>query len=161
LFLKQAYWLPVDAQTDSRVNWISASTITEEIRAYSSAHVLVIADSCYSGALTRSGSISINPREREAYLRKLLESPSRTLMASGRDEPVADDGKDGHSIFAYALIESLIQIEEQEFTALELFERYVQPVVAGGSEQVPQYNVIQNSGHEHGEFVFSRSLMSK
>lgn len=153
---QRAYWLPVDAQADNDVEWIGASTITDEVSGLHSPHILVISDSCYSGGLTRDPGIAINPTERDIYLRRMLESPSRTLMASGRDEPVADGGKDGHSIFAYALIESLRAIQEDGFTAGDLFHRFIQQEVAGGSEQVPQYSIIQNSGHEFGDFVFSR-----
>jgi uncharacterized caspase-like protein len=153
---KKAYWLPVDARADSDVNWISASTITEEISAIRAPHILVISDSCYSGELVRSAPIAINPSDRNIYLKRMLESPSRTLMASGRDEPVADSGAAGHSKFAYVLIESLRRMDEDRFTAGDLFQRFIQPWVSGGSDQVPQYSVIQNSGHAYGDFVFSR-----
>ncbi len=153
---QKAYWLPVNARTDSDVEWISASTITEEISALHSPHILVISDSCYSGELVRSAPVAINPSERTAYLKRMLESPSRTLMASGRDEPVADSGAAGHSKFAYVLLESLRRMDEDKFTAGDLFQRFIQPWVAGGSNQVPQYSVIQNSGHAYGDFVFSR-----
>ena len=155
----KAYWLPVDAELDNDVNWISASTITEEIGAIPSQHVLIISDSCYSGELTRGlPPIQINAVERQAYFRRMLESPSRTLMSSGRDEPVADDGSAGHSRFAYVLLASLQQIQEDTFTAGYLFQTYVQQAVGGelGSEQVPQYSPIMNSGHQWGDFVFSR-----
>jgi ketosteroid isomerase-like protein len=158
---QRAYWLPVDAQRDSDVNWIGASTITDEISGLQSQHVLVIADSCYSGGLTRdSGSgLTVSLFDRKIYLRRMQESPSRTLMASGRDEPVADRGKDDHSVFAYSLLESLRIIPEDQFTAGDLFHKYIQQAVAGGigSNQVPQYGIIQNSGHEFGDFVFARS----
>lgn len=153
---KKAYWLPVDAQTDSDVNWISASTITEEISALHSPHILVISDSCYSGELTRSAPVAIDPTDRGTYLRRMLESPSRTLLSSGRDEPVADGGAAGHSKFAYVLLESLRRIDQDTFTAGDLFQNFIQPWVSGASDQVPQYSVIQNSGHAYGDFVFSR-----
>jgi hypothetical protein len=153
---KKAYWLPVDAQTDNDVNWISASTITEEISALRAPHILVISDSCYSGELVRSAPIAVNPTDRNTYLSRMLESPSRTLMASGRDEPVADSGAAGHSKFAYVLLESLRRMDQDRFTAGDLFQRFIQPWVSGGSDQVPQYSVIQNSGHAYGDFVFSR-----
>jgi len=158
-YTKKAYWIPVDAQADNNVNWISASTITEEISALHSPHVLVISDSCYSGDLVRSKTIMPMPSAPDVYLRRMMDSPSRTLMASGRDEPVADSGAGGHSKFAYLLLESLRRIEEERFTAADLFQRFVQPGVGGalgGPEQVPQYGIILNSGHEFGDFVFSR-----
>ena len=161
---KQAYWLPADADLESDVNWISASTITQEISGIPAQHILVVSDSCYSGGLARSiPPLSIKPGEREAYFRKMLESPSRTLMASGRDEPVADDGTAGHSKFAYVLLASLLQIEDDRFTAAYLFQTYIQQGVAGevGSQQVPQYSPIQSSGHEWGDFVFNRKAGDK
>ena len=151
---KIAYWLPVDAQADNDLNWIGASAITDEIKGLHSAHVLVISDSCYSGDLVRA-PLKIGPAERYIYLRRMLESPSRTLMSSGSSEPVSDGGKEGHSIFAYALLQSLSSITDDGFTAADLFHTYIQQAVGGGSEQLPQYGVILNSGHEFGDFVFS------
>jgi TonB family protein len=156
---KKVYWLPVDAQDNNDLNWISASTIIEEISALRSAHVLVISDSCFSGDLTRDVGVprEINePSQHSAYLRRMMGSPSRTLMSSGRDEPVADNGSGGHSKFAYALLKSLQLIDQDEFTAGYLFQNYIQTWVAGSSEQVPQYTIIPNSGHAFGDFVFSR-----
>lgn len=153
---KIAYWLPVDAQSDNDVNWIGASAITDEIKGLHSSHVLVISDSCYSGDLAGDRGVEIRPGERDIYLRRMLESPSRTLMASGSDEPVADRGREGHSVFAYALLQSLRTSIEDGFTAADLFHKYIQQEVAGTSDQVPQYSVIKNSGHEFGDFVFSR-----
>jgi hypothetical protein len=156
----RVYWVPVDGQQNNELTWISASTIIEEIGALRSAHVLVISDSCFSGDLTRDLPV---PQEipaasqHSAYLRKMLESMSRTLMASGRDEPVADSGSGGHSKFAYVLLESLQRIDQKEFTAGYLFQNYVQTWVGGSSNQVPQYSVIPDSGHAYGDFVFSRS----
>ena len=42
-------------------------------------------------------------------------------MSSGGDEPVADNGAPGHSIFAWAILKSLRQIEEDTFTGEDLF----------------------------------------
>lgn len=154
----EAYWLPVDAQSDNNQNWISADDITASVRAIASRSVIVISDSCYSGVLTRprSAYVSITPRERSLYLSQMVQSKSRHVMASGRDEPVADTGAAGHSIFANAILDSLHKMDEERFTAQELFLRFIQPAVAGRSQQVPQYDPIINSGHEFGDFVFSR-----
>jgi photosystem II stability/assembly factor-like uncharacterized protein len=154
----EAYWLPVDAQKDSNTNWISADDITRDVKAIPSKHVLIISDSCYSGYLVndRSPNAGINPEQRHLLIAKMLRSKSRNLMSSGGDEPVADTGAPGHSVFAAAILESLLQIEDDDFTALDLFNRFIQPQVGGRSDQLPQYSWIRNSGHEHGDFVFSR-----
>ncbi len=51
---EEGYWLPVDATEESEVNWISNSLITRNIKAINAKHILVVADSCYSGKLLRS-----------------------------------------------------------------------------------------------------------
>ncbi len=151
-----AYWLPVDAQLENRDRWISASDITTNIRAMHSKHVLIISDSCYSGALTREANVAIDPRKRDAYLAKMLRPKSRNLMSSGGDEPVADSGAAGHSVFANAVLKSLTEMQEEQFAAGDLFYTFIKRAVAGSSDQVPQYNSIRNSGDESGDFVFSR-----
>jgi len=151
-----AYWLPVDAQLDNRDRWISASDITSNIRAMPSRHVLVISDSCYSGALARDANVPGDPRMRGAFLAKRLRPKSRSLLASGGDEPVSDDGAAGHSVFANAVLKGLTEMEAEQFTAEDLFHDYVQRAVAGNSNQMPQYNLIRDSGDERGDFVFSR-----
>ena len=158
-----AYWLPVDAQSNNPANWISASDVTENIKAIPSAHVLVISDSCYSGYLTRGDEeVGIQPGERSKYLAKLVSLPSRTLMSSGGDEPVADNGAPGHSIFAWAVLQSLTNMSEDEFTASELFQNGVQQRVAARSNQLPQYSLIRNSirdsDRDIGDFVFHRAV---
>ena len=142
----KAYWLPVDAQSDNNDNWISADDITSDVKAIPSQHVLIISDSCYSGVLTRSIEI-IQPHERNTFLTKMARSKSRNLMSSGGDEPVLDGGGGGHSIFADTILKSLRQIEDERFTAGELFQRFIQIGVAGRTEQLPQYSPIRNSGH--------------
>ncbi len=86
----------------------------------------------------------------------MLEGRSRTLIASGGDEPVADGGEGGHSVFAGALLRGLAQTEREVFTAEELFYGYIREPVAGRSDQTPEYNPLRNSGHESGDFVFFR-----
>src|SRR5712691_458109 len=95
----KAYWLPVDADRNDNTNRIIADDITSDIRAIPAWHVLVVSDSCYSGALAgRTGGVHFTSEQHSIYVRKMLVGKSRTLMASGSDEPVTD-GRAGHSIF--------------------------------------------------------------
>ena len=154
----KAYWLPVDATLEDVSNWIIADEITTGIRVIPARHVLVVSDSCYSGTLTRGLGVSpTRPSEREQFLQKMAAGRSRTLMASGGDEPVADGGGSGHSVFAAALLRGLREMGGARFTASELFAAYVVEPVAGRADQTPIYNPLRNSGHESGDFVFTRS----
>ena len=154
---ESSYWLPVDASRDDNSNWISADDITKNIRAVRARHVLVVADSCYSGTLTRGLGESLpRPSEREQFLARISAKPSRMLMASGGDEPVEDGGGSGHSVFANALLRGLREMDKERFTATELFYFHVREPVAGRARQTPEYNPIRYSGHEGGDFVFVR-----
>jgi hypothetical protein len=125
-------------------------------------HILIISDSCYSGALMRDVEPTIRPEENSAYIAKMMASKSRNLMSSGGVEPVADGGGGaGHSIFANALLESLGMMEEKQFTAADLFQKFIKRGVAGRSKQVPQYSFIRDSGDEFGDFIFYRPKDSK
>jgi uncharacterized caspase-like protein len=153
----EAYWLPIDAQPSNNANWVSADDVTRDVRAMSSVlHILIISDSCYSGYLTRDAGVTLNPSDRTSYVAKMLKSKSRNLMSSGGDEPVADSGAPGHSVFASAILKSLRQMDGEQFTAAEIFYNLIQPRVGGKSDQTPQYSWIRNSGHDAGDFVFVR-----
>ncbi|HEX3878382.1 MAG TPA: caspase family protein [Bryobacteraceae bacterium] len=153
---EKAYWQPFDADRDMSSNWISADDLTTKIRVLPARHVLVISDSCYSGALTRDAGGEVRPADPNVFLRKMLAGRSRTLMASGGNEPVADGGAAGHSVFANAVLRALDRMDAPAFTAGDLFYTAVQQQVAGKSEQVPHYSPVRNSGHDEGDFVFIR-----
>src|SRR5690606_13588306 len=51
---KQGYWIPVDGQPGVATTWISNGAISEILDTMQAKKVLVVADSCYSGAMTRS-----------------------------------------------------------------------------------------------------------
>jgi hypothetical protein len=154
----RAYWLPVDAERDNPANWISADDITAGTRSIPAKQVLVISDSCYSGALMRGLAEALpRPSEREQYVKRMAQGKSRTLMASGGNEPVVDGGGGKHSVFAAALLKGLREMDKRQFTAGELFRGYVEERVVGQARQTPVYVFLQNSGHETGDFVFTGS----
>ena len=55
-------------------------------------HVMVVADSCYSGTLTRG--IKIKSRDRDAErMADLAKKRARVVLTSGGLEPVSDSGR--------------------------------------------------------------------
>ena len=157
-----AYWAPVDAEENSHDDWIISNEITGVARAIAARHVLIVSDSCYSGMLARDARPDFGaPSEHSAYLTRMLQGKSRRIMSSGGNEPVADGDASGsrsnHSVFANALLDGLSQMNMEAFSAEELFSQYVKERVAGRSKQMPEYNLIRDSGHEAGDFVFFRS----
>jgi len=152
-----SYWLPVDADDKENTNWIEAKTITDQLKRSQARQVLVVADSCYAGSISRSFDPSLKGSgTRESYLKKMMEKPARILIASGGNEPVSDSGGSGHSIFADVFIKALKNPFESRFTAEEIMTRQIKESVAGRSDQTPEYKIIRNSGHDGGDFVFVR-----
>jgi uncharacterized caspase-like protein len=146
----EGYWLPVDAQRQDPSNWISNSSITSSLRAMKAKHVLVVADSCYSGKLARGISISLRSGD---YYQRIAMKKARTVMASGGLEPVADDGgKGNHSVFASALIEALNE-NQGILDATLLFSKIRRPVMVN-ADQTPEYSDIRKAGHDGGDFLF-------
>jgi len=153
------YWLPVDAQPNDNTNWIIADDVTSDIKGIPSSHVLVVSDSCYSGAM-RSADVSFAFGDRQHLLEKLISGHSRDLLASGGDEPVSDSGGSGHSVFAAAMISGLTSEPDKIFSGDDLFENYIRLQVGGNAEQTPGYGPLHNSGHVSGDFVFVRDTSS-
>lgn len=155
---QKAYWLPVDAARDDPSNWIMADEVTTRIKVMPSRHVIVVSDSCYSGTLMRGiGEAPPRAGERAQFLQRMMAGRSRTLMASGGDEPVADGGGGKHSVFANALLRGLREMNKDGFTAAELFRSHVEESVGGRAQQMPEYQALRGSGHESGDFVFVRA----
>lgn len=147
----EAYWLPVDAERHQPTNWISNSTVTQQVRAMRARHVLVVADSCFSGTLTRG--IAMPPRSTR-WLAKLAARRSRTALTSGANEPVVDGGGGGHSVFARALLDALAT-NEGILDATSLYANIRRQVMLD-AWQSPQYGDIRLAGHEQGDFLFAR-----
>jgi len=148
----EGYWLPIDAVRDNEVNWISNASVTTLLKAMSAKHVLIVADSCYSGKLARGLRIK---RRSDNYFSRMASKRVRSVMSSGGLEPVADSGgKGGHSVFASAFMEAL-RANDGIIDGTELFTQIRRPVILN-SDQTPEYADIRKAGHDGGDFLFVR-----
>jgi len=159
--IQRGYWVPVDGDADSDVNWIPTFAITDLLGAMSARHVLVVADSCYSGALTRSSlarlEAGMSNEAREHWLQSVAEKRSRTVLASGGLQPVLDAGGGNHSVFAKAFLDVLASntdILDGQHLGLEVAARVSYAASSALVEQDPQYAPIRYAGHEAGDFLF-------
>lgn len=154
-----AFWVPSDAEAGVPISYLSASTISEAVQRMQANKVIIVSDSCFSGALLRGGGDkppSIDAADRERALLTLSQRRSRILISSGSNEPVLDRGGKGHSIFAQALITGLEDMPHSSFSARELFDGYLLPLVVANADQEPQYRPIERSGHDGGDVIFVR-----
>ena len=151
---ERGYWLPVEAEQSNPANWVSNDDITDMLKAIPARHILVIADSCYSGTLVRAAPIKLETWEdRRNWLKRIFEKRSCTALASGGLEPVAGAGSGGHSVFAAALL-AVLRENSEIIEAQELFAPVRKSVVLNAN-QTPVYSDIRLAGHDGGEFIFS------
>lgn len=157
-----AYWLPTDAELNNSANWLSSHSLTEFLNIIAAKHILVIADSCYSGAMTETSiarlPAQISDEKRKKWLEFMVKRKARTVMTSGGVQPVLDSGGGGeHSVFANAFIKTLKQ-NEGLMEDYELFREISGNVTLKASlmgfQQEPQYSSISHAGHEGSPFFF-------
>jgi len=158
---RRGYWLPIDAEVNSPANWVSNIMITDMLNIMPAKQLLVIADSCYSGMMSRSAIGIIGHENSHDHKLKLLTSlsgaKSRIAFTSGGVAPVLDSINGQNSVFATELIQALNK-NKGALTGYELFKA-VSPHIQSnvnkvGFEQVPEYAPLKFAGHEAGDFVF-------
>jgi hypothetical protein len=154
-----AWWVPVEANLDEPGTWILDAAIRNYVAAMRARHVYLIADSCFSGNLF-SQTRSVIPPVTDRYYAKLYAKRSRWGLTSGSTEPVADQGRDGHSVFAYHLIKFLRENEEPYLVPSRIAD-YVIPLVARNAEQMPRSQPLQGANDEGGQFVLQLAWVAR
>ncbi len=144
----RGYWLPADAQSNRRGRWVSNATITDTLKTLLAKHVMVVADSCYSGTLTRSANIGLRSGDQYKWMAKKW---ARVAMVSGGLEPVSDKGG-GHSPFAKAFLD-VLRGNDSILDGTEVFTKMRRPVMISAN-QTPEYSDVRNAGHDGGDFLF-------
>ncbi|MGH0033434.1 MAG: caspase family protein [Myxococcota bacterium] len=152
----EGYWQPSDAIAGDRGSWIANRQIAELLEAMAARHVMVVADSCYSGSLP-DASLAISPVQAGARARwedEMRVRRSRTALTSGGLAPVLDNQGGPNSQFAAALIDVLFEnhgiLEGRSFYE-EVSARVMARNDAVGGE-TPRYAPIKFAGHESGDF---------
>ena len=116
------WWIPYSATLDDPSTYINNSTIQEYVKAIPARHVLVVADSCFSGTLLGE-SRDLPATISNKFYASLFKERSRWGMTSGNLTPVEDSGFKGHSVFAYQLIKALKENEKPYLTPREIYQK--------------------------------------
>ena len=143
------FWLPIDSSMDSEVNWIPNTDVIRSIKRMKAKHVMVVADSCFSGTFTRGVSVV---KKDSNFIEKIVNKKARKVLTSGGLEPVTDVGSPGHSIFASAFL-SILRENQGVLDGSILFSILREKVVIN-SDQTPEYGNIRKAGHDGGDFLF-------
>jgi uncharacterized caspase-like protein len=148
--IKMGYWIPVDASVKTAQGWISNSDISKLLAAIRARQLILISDSCYSGSLTKEQKVV---QSKELKADEILKQRSVLVFSSGADEPVSDEGKEGHSIFAWNLIKTL-QASGSLTSGAQIWN-VVSKDVSKEYPQQPQYGAVVSAGHvDGGDFLF-------
>lgn len=124
---QRSWWQPVDAEADSRANWLSTRVMNDHLDLIPAKHILVVADAAYSGFLTRSSvprlPQGMTQEKRVDYIQQILEKRSRLVMASGA----------GPSPFSDAILE-VLEVNDEVVEASTVYRRVVDELrsVEGG-----------------------------
>jgi tRNA A-37 threonylcarbamoyl transferase component Bud32/uncharacterized caspase-like protein len=143
----KGYWHPIDDDLEG-LRAISPALMKDVLIDQPSRRTLIIADSCYSGALASAAPTTSRDKR------------SRIVISSGGLDPVFDTADGTHSIFTRALLEVLNDPQQKVADVQSVFARVREKVVdaahRAGTEQKPQLAVLAEVGDEGGTFVFVR-----
>ena len=175
----EGYLIPADGQGKDQSppreqSWIRHSVLNAMLNASAARHVLVVADTCHSGAFFLGGAPTTpadlqvaaaqgeTPRgtggavkRRDNWYARTFLKPSRVLLSSGGLDPVPDNGPE-HSVFARQLLNHLGQPGKAVFAASDLAAAVRGPLAAI-TGQACEYGRLPIPAHRGGEFVFYRS----
>lgn len=153
----RGYWLPIDARRDdpAREGWVSSDDVLAKLRKVAAAHVLIVADSCFSGKFfDNRDSRSRSGPQTAAAARELAAKGSRWWISAGGNEPVPDSGGcDGMSVFSCAFAELLRASTEYYVVPDALFVNLRQRVETNShGAQTPAQGPLP--GNPFGQMVF-------
>jgi hypothetical protein len=144
------WWVPVEAQPKQPGTFITNASIRDYIEGMKAKHVYLVADSCFSGTLF--GKSRAMPPLDDQFFSRLYAKKSRWGLTSGGTEPVADQGKGGHSIFAYHFINLLKENRDPYLVPSHIFDQLA-PIIANNADQMPRSEPMKGTGDEGGQFV--------
>ena len=151
------YWLPSDSRIDKPETWISNTDIARLISLIGAKQMMLISDSCYSGTLAGNEKVEL-PGQRTTE--DLLSRKAVVILSSGGNEPVADEGKNGHSVFAYHLMNALRELGDWK-AGSDVFER-LRDAVRRDFPQTPQYGASREAGHQgNTDYLLERREIEK
>jgi len=159
------YWVPAEGAMKDPATWVANSYIkailsSEKVQAK---NVVVIADSCYSGSMLRGGP-SLMSMDDQRYREKLAEKASlrsRQVISSGGVEPVADGGAEGHSLFAFYLIDALRKNDREVIDLENLFHTKVWKPVTEIGDQRPNVGRLKTPMDQDGQFVLYNAAWAR
>jgi TPR repeat protein len=161
----RGHWLPVDAEVNDQSNWIPTQQVTDLISQFDARKIMIVADSCFSGVLTRSSILSpgikidVNNKKHLKWLSAMSKGKSRTVLTSGGLQPVLDGGGGKHSVFAkhfLAALDNNKSVIDAHTLYNRIFPGVKEDAITLNVEQSPQYAPIKGVNHHSVDYFFIR-----
>ena len=151
------YWQPVDAEPTSPANWIPSEVVTEHLDLVPARHVLVVADSVYSGLRTRASvarlSRGMSDEQRFHHIRLLLARRARLVLTSGGTSPRTGSDEVAHSTFSDALL-TVLRDNEGVLEASRFYQRVAERLGETGADEVPEFATMRWARNNVADFFF-------
>ncbi|MFV1976019.1 MAG: DUF1566 domain-containing protein, partial [Candidatus Scalindua sp.] len=147
---REGSWIPVDGGTNDRSSWISNKDIYNYLKfdAIQAKHVLLIADSCFSGDSFRSYRGEIG-RVTDEIIKQAYKQGSRQVITSGGLKPVVEEELSDTSIFAHFLTKGLGENKNPFLIPSELFKG-IKAGLEKNSNQMPRFGTLKDKGEKKG-----------
>jgi hypothetical protein len=141
------FWIPADGGLDryEQLNWLPNTQVRGLIRGMKARHVVLMADSCFSGDILNP-TRAIQPEITSSYFRRAYTGVSRQVLTSGSSEAVPDQ-----SDFARGLETALEGNTSPYLDPLALYNE----IRRGTRETTPLFGELADCGHQEGaSFLF-------
>lgn len=147
---REGSWIPVEGDIEDSSSWISNKDIYNYLKvdAIKAKHVLIIADSCFSGDFFRSYKGEIGRATGEVIMRAYKQG-SRQVITSGEIKPVVEGGVSDNSIFTRFLIKGLKENKNPFLIPSELFKG-IKVGLEENSNQTPRFGTLNDKGVKKG-----------
>jgi len=134
---KDGYLVPSDAtytELEFARNYISFSTIVNNLKSVKAKHMLVLVDACHGGALVEkatmrdAGGDLYSNSAKEDRIEVHLRHSNRLIITSGRSDQNVYDGSDGkNSPFIASILEALKckEVQERGIATYHLLMKYI------------------------------------
>ena len=147
------FWLPSDVNSEAPSTWLANADIARMVAAVGARQVMLVSDSCYSGQLVGKDRVQASSGDAN----ELLKRRAAVVMSSGGDEPVADEGREGHSVFAWHFMRALEGLGADQWQVGGTLYDRVRAGVVKDFPQTPQYGTNRAAGHQgNTDYLFER-----
>lgn len=145
---KIGFRIASDSTYRREASYIEDSSILDRIKSIKAKHILLVSDSCFSGAMVRS--VEVRNFQFEEISERL---PSRHIITSGLLQTVSDGACNDSSPFAKAFISYLDANCKPLLPFSDVAQHIKHTVPQNTKGQKPHYGTLFESGSYNGEFV--------